>query len=66
MFVAAAVGLLLPPVTDAMSLRWPRHIQIAAVPFSEAKIRGGGWQSGGHNAGPGLNESGFLLTGRDS
>ena len=37
--------LLLPPValrriTDAKSLRRPRHIQIAAVLFLEAKIRG--------------------------
>ena len=59
MFVAATVRLLLPPVTDAMSLRWPQHIRIAAVPFSEAKIRGSGWQSGDRSAGPGLNESGF-------
>ena len=47
MFVAATVRLLLPPValrriTDAKSLR-RRRIQIAAVPFLEAKIRGGGW-----------------------
>ena len=59
LFVAATVRLLLPPVTDAKSLRWPRHIRIAAVPFSKTKIRGGGWQSGGRSAGSGLDESGF-------
>ena len=45
MFAAATVRLLLPPVTwrritETSSLRWPRHIRIAAVPFSKAKIRG--------------------------
>ena len=64
MFVAATVRLLLPlaalrRITDAMSLRWTRHIQIAAVPFPEAKIRGCGWLSGDRSAGSGLNESGF-------
>ena len=63
-FVAATVRLLLPMaalrrITDAKSLRWPRHIQIAAVPFPEAKTSGGGWQSGYRGAGPGLDESGF-------
>ena len=64
LFVAATVRLLLPlaalrRITDAMSLRWTRHIQIAAVPFPEAKIRGCGWLSGDRSAGSGLNESGF-------
>ena len=64
MFVAATVLLLLPPVTsrritDAKGLRWPRHSQIAAVPYLDATIRGGGWQSGDRSAGSRLEESGF-------
>ena len=71
MFVAATVLLLLPPVTsrritDAKGLRWPRHSQIAAVPFPDATIRGGGWQSGDRSAGPGLDESGFHMISCDS
>ena len=61
MFVAATVRMLLgrvATVTNAKSLR-SRHIQIAAVPFAMAKIRGGGWQSGDRSAGLGLDEFGF-------
>ena len=63
MSVAATVRRLLPPVAlrrmpETRGLRWPGHIRIAAVPFPEAKIRGGGWQSGDRSTGPGLDESG--------
>ena len=69
MSVAATVLLLMPRVasrriTDAKRLRWPRHSQIAAVPYLDAKIRGGGWQSGDRSAGPGLEESGFHINHR--
>ena len=56
--VAALATGRVATVTDAKSLR-PRYIQIAAVPFAMAKIRGGGWQSGDRSAGLGLDESGF-------
>ena len=64
MFVAATVRLLLGRValrwiTDIKSLQRPRHIQIAAVPFPKAKIRGGGWQSGDRSASSGLDGFGF-------
>ena len=64
--VAALATGRVATVTDAKSLQRPRHIRIAAVPFLEAKIRGGGWQPGDRSAGSRLDESGFHIIDCDS